>query len=70
MIEYLRNTSDEAARADVVQRIAELAEQFAPDTTWFIDIMNQVRIIALLCLFLQTCWMIPSHILGYYLLLR
>eukprot|EP00891_Asterochloris_glomerata_P002814 jgi/Astpho2/2814/fgenesh1_pm.00050_%23_25_t len=42
MIDYLRNVSDEVIKADVVQRIGELVERFAPDTQWFIDTMNQV----------------------------
>ena len=35
---------DDVAKADVVQRIGDLAERYAPDTQWFIDTMNQVRI--------------------------
>lgn len=42
MIEYLRTTTDDIQKADVVKRIGELAERFAPDTQWFIDTMNQV----------------------------
>jgi len=44
MIEYLRTTSDDVQKADVVKRLGELAERFAPDTQWFIDTMNQVSI--------------------------
>ena len=43
MIDYLRATTDEVQKADVVKRLSELAERFAPDTQWFIDIMNQVH---------------------------
>ena len=43
MIEYLRTASDNVQKADVVKRLAELAERFAPDTQWFIDTMNQVQ---------------------------
>ena len=43
MIEYLRTTTDDIQKADVVKRLGELAERFAPDTQWFIDTMNQVR---------------------------
>lgn len=42
MIEYLRGTTDEVTKTDVVRRIGELAERFAPDTQWFLDTMNQV----------------------------
>lgn len=46
MIDYLRSTSDEVQKADVVKRLSELAERFAPDTQWFIDIMNQARYVS------------------------
>lgn len=42
MIDYLRGTTDEVTKTDVVRRIGELAERFAPDTQWFLDTMNQV----------------------------
>ena len=42
MVDYLRGTSDEVTKTDVVRRIGELAERFAPDTQWFLDTMNQV----------------------------
>ncbi len=42
MVEYLRSVTDDVAKADVVQRIGDLAERYAPDTQWFIDTMNQV----------------------------
>ncbi len=42
MLDYLRGTTDEVAKADVCQRISELAESYAPDTSWFIATMNQV----------------------------
>lgn len=42
MVEYLRGTTDDVRKADVVKRIADLAESFAPDSQWYIDIMNQV----------------------------
>jgi hypothetical protein len=42
MVEYLRGVTDDVAKADVVQRISDLAERYAPDTQWFIDTMNQV----------------------------
>lgn len=42
MVDYLRNTNDEVTKTEVVKRIGELAERFAPDTQWFLDTMNQV----------------------------
>ena len=42
MIDYLRGSTDEVTKTDVVRRIGELAERFAPDTQWFLDTMNQV----------------------------
>jgi AP-4 complex subunit epsilon-1 len=42
MIDYLRGVTDDIAKADVVHRIGDLAERYAPDTQWFIDTMNQV----------------------------
>ena len=42
MIDYLRTASDDVQKAEVARRIGELAERFAPDTQWFIEIMNQV----------------------------
>lgn len=49
MLDYLRGTSDEVQKADVVKRISELAERFAPDTQWFIEIMNQACCPLLAC---------------------
>ena len=43
MIEYLRTANDDLVKADIVKRVSDLAERFAPDTQWFIDTMNQVR---------------------------
>ena len=42
LLEYLRSATDDGQKAEVAQRIGELAERFAPDTQWFIDTMNQV----------------------------
>lgn len=42
MIEYLRSTTDEVAKADVCARVSELAESYAPDTRWFIATLNRV----------------------------
>ncbi len=43
MVDYLRTTNDEVTKTEVVKRIGELAERFAPDTQWFLDTMNQVH---------------------------
>ena len=43
MMDYLRGTSDDVQKLDVVKRIHELAERFAPDMQWFLDTMNQAR---------------------------
>ena len=42
LLDYLRSATDDSQKAEVAQRIGELAERFAPDTQWFIDTMNQV----------------------------
>ena len=42
MMEYLRSVTDDTQKLDAVMRIHELAERFAPDTQWFLDIMTQV----------------------------
>ena len=47
MMEYLRSVTDDTQKLDAVMRIHELAERFAPDTQWFLDIMTQVP----LCLY-------------------
>lgn len=57
MLDYLRACSDDIIKGDVVRRIGELAERFAPDTQWFIDTMNQVG--ALTGSALQRLW--PCH---------
>ncbi len=46
LLEYLRSATDDGQKAEVAQRIGELAERFAPDTQWFIDTMNQVSLLA------------------------
>ncbi len=43
MIDYLRGVTDDVAKADVVHRLGDLAERYAPDTQWFIDTMKQAR---------------------------
>ncbi len=48
LLEYLRSATDDGQKAEVAQRIGELAERFAPDTQWFIETMNQVS--RLVCL--------------------
>ena len=47
LLDYLRSATDDGQKAEVAQRIGELAERFAPDTQWFIDTMNQVSQCAL-----------------------
>lgn len=55
MVDYLRTTNDEVTKTEVVKRIGELAERFAPDTQWFLDTMNQVHITHMLvCLLVNA----------------
>ena len=43
MMNYLRNSSLEASgKKDILNKITELAERFAPDKGWFIKIMNHL----------------------------
>lgn len=43
MMKYLKNTSLEpVAKKDILVKIVELAERFAPDKGWFIKIMNNL----------------------------
>ena len=42
LIAYLRQTNDEYIRSDLVAKITQLAERFAPDNLWFIQTMNAV----------------------------
>ena len=43
MMKYLKNTSVESSgKKDILNKITELAERFAPDKGWFIKIMNQL----------------------------
>ena len=42
LIAYLRQTRDEYIRSDLVGKITQLAERFAPDNLWFIQTMNIV----------------------------
>ena len=58
MVDYLRTTNDEVTKTEVVKRIGELAERFAPDTQWFLDTMNQVHSTDMLLSLLST----PCHI--------
>ncbi len=53
LLEYLRSATDDGQKAEVAQRIGELAERFAPDTQWFIDTMNQVGLPAILPAYLH-----------------
>jgi AP-4 complex subunit epsilon-1 len=43
MMNYLKNTSMESvSKKDILVKITELAERYAPDKGWFIKIMNQL----------------------------
>ena len=42
LIGYLRQTRDEYIRCDLVSKVTQLAERFAPDNLWFIQTMNAV----------------------------
>ena len=42
LIGYLRQTRDEYIRADLVSKVTQLAERFAPDNIWFIQTMNAI----------------------------
>ncbi len=42
LIAYLRLTTNEYVRSDLVAKITQLAERFAPDNQWFIQTMNVV----------------------------
>ncbi|EOD28102.1 Adaptor protein complex 4, subunit epsilon, partial [Emiliania huxleyi CCMP1516] len=44
LISHLRETSDDAFRASLTERITQLAERYAPDNSWFIRTMNGVRL--------------------------
>ncbi|XP_029607686.1 AP-4 complex subunit epsilon-1 [Salmo trutta] len=42
MLEFLRLTCDDYSTIDLVGKVAELAEKYAPDNVWFIQTMNSV----------------------------
>ncbi|XP_065178615.1 AP-4 complex subunit epsilon-1-like [Sycon ciliatum] len=42
LVSYLRSTVDDFFRADLVARVTELAEKFAPNNSWFMQTMNAV----------------------------
>ncbi|XP_034735929.1 AP-4 complex subunit epsilon-1 [Etheostoma cragini] len=42
MLEFLRINKDEYTTIDLVGKVAELAEKYAPDNEWFIETMNTV----------------------------
>ncbi|XP_038155134.1 AP-4 complex subunit epsilon-1 [Cyprinodon tularosa] len=42
MLEFLRITEDDHTTIDLVGKVAELAEKYAPDNKWFIETMNTV----------------------------
>lgn len=42
LLSYLKSTTDSYFRTELVDRITELAERYAPDNTWFILTINEV----------------------------
>ncbi|XP_077424938.1 AP-4 complex subunit epsilon-1 [Vanacampus margaritifer] len=42
MLEFLRTSKDDYTTIDLVGKVAEVAEKYAPDNKWFIDTMNTV----------------------------
>ncbi|XP_058500956.1 AP-4 complex subunit epsilon-1 [Solea solea] len=42
MLEFLRMSTDDYTTIDLVGKVAELAEKYAPDNEWFIETMNTV----------------------------
>ncbi|XP_034540967.1 AP-4 complex subunit epsilon-1 [Notolabrus celidotus] len=42
MLEFLRINKDDYTTTDLVGKVAELAEKYAPDNEWFIETMNTV----------------------------
>lgn len=42
MFKYLEETTDEYIRKDIVQRISQLSERFAPNPSWYITTMTQL----------------------------
>ncbi|XP_003967796.2 AP-4 complex subunit epsilon-1 [Takifugu rubripes] len=42
MLEFLRTSKDDYATTDLVGKVSELAEKYAPDNEWFIETMNTV----------------------------
>ena len=46
LLGYLRTTVDVFLRKDLVPRITQLAERFAPDNAWFVETMNTLFEIA------------------------
>lgn len=42
MLDYLRTTVDEYMRSDLVNRVTQLAEKFAPDNAWFVRTMATI----------------------------
>ena len=55
LIGYLRQTRDEYIRSDLVSKVTQLAERFAPDNLWFIQTMNAVFELGEYILLKYTC---------------
>ena len=45
MIDFLRASSDDHIRSEIVSRVVELAERYAPSNQWFISTINEVFVI-------------------------
>ncbi|MEW5297695.1 MAG: hypothetical protein WDW36_000882 [Sanguina aurantia] len=42
MMTYLRTATDEHVRRDIVRKVSDLAERYAPTPTWFITVVSEV----------------------------
>mmetsp|Transcript_32614 Transcript_32614/g.72040 ORF Transcript_32614/g.72040 Transcript_32614/m.72040 type:complete len:1058 (+) Transcript_32614:132-3305(+) len=42
MMMYLRSTSDDHIKRDIVRKVSELAERYAPSPSWFITVVSEV----------------------------
>ena len=42
MISFLRSTTEEFIKKDLVAKITQLAERYSPDNNWFMQTMNEV----------------------------
>ena len=65
LIGYLHQTRDEYIRSDLVSKVTQLAERFAPDNMWFIQTMNAVFELGEFTYCLRSCSFTVFH--SYYL---